>query len=363
MRVRATFLLTVLIAAVMCFGATMAHIGERASNSARVESTPFGGELGAILASVNDENGVPAEAGSLKAFDQTSFHSHDESGTSIEIEDSGEITFSAAGNDGFQVEFVDASEPLTRTEQDEPLAYGVGERAVLVPQINDRRFRGVFVLGSSEAPTDFTMAVTSEEGIRLDPAPDGGVVFSDESGTPVGGFLAPWAKSSQNVPVPTHFELEGGKVRQIVDVSQLGEGDFPVIADPATYVNYTSSSVINVRDLGEDTMWMRLHTYEPAGENDAGRGYTTVSSVQTALDVPTGFVERSIGIVAGIPARAQVGCSGKGPEPTTLYASAIKKTYQVRTVHTYGVPPQLKRQTKTSGVLTAYKPNGRYVCS
>ncbi|MBK0421874.1 hypothetical protein JD292_07280 [Leucobacter sp. CSA2] len=71
---------------------------------------------------------------------------------------------------------------------------------------------------------------------------DGGVVFHDAAGEEIGGFAAPWAKDAKNRPVPTRFDIDGQRVHQVIDTSNLTPADFPVVADPPVYVNYTRTS-------------------------------------------------------------------------------------------------------------------------
>lgn len=347
----ATALVTALT---MCLGGTIAYAVDTQDHN-----------LSSVLESVSDDQGAPVNNGSLEDMTETEFVADDGSETQISIGNSGVVEFSAGGNPGFALDFEDVSSQLEPENAGEPLAYEAGKEAILVPQIIDTHFRGVFVLESASSPSEFTMSVSSDEGIAISSDAEGGIIFQDAAGEAIGGIAAPWAKDAHDRPVPTHFVVEGQQVRQVVNVSELNPEDFPVVADPAVYVNFTKKYVIDVKNHGNVAKWKYLNQCTAAKKKkcDVGRSYTVSASVQTALNISTSFVGGQIGITAGASSTVNVSCSITGPGKVTLYASANKKTYKVRTVRTYGYPTKLKKETKTSGTLTAYKPNGKYVCS
>ncbi len=90
------------------------------------------------------------------------------------------------------------------------------------------------------------------------------------------------------------------------------------------------------------------------------------ATVQTALNASAATVGSSIGISAGASTELSIKCGvSKGPGRATLYAQATKKTYQIRKTRIYGVSSfgsKLKTEVRTSAMLTAFKPNGRYSC-
>ena len=322
-------------------------------------------DLREILGAVSDGFGASAYDGALESLADTSFAADDESGRTITVDDSGMVSFSAEGNAGFAVTFDDASSGLVNDSDGGPLAYEAGEDAVIVPQIIDTYFRGIFVLESAEAPNEFSMSLSSDDALSLSPDETGGIIFTDATGEEIGGFAAPWAKDARDRPVPTQYLIDGQTVRQVVDVSSLGADDFPVVADPAAYVNFTKKYVVDVRNHGNVAKWRYLNqcTAKKGTTCNIGRTYTVSASVQTALNASFKFVGASIGVTAGASRSVNVSCSVKGPKKVTLHASATKKTYKIRSVRSYGVPPWIKRDVRTSHTLTAYKPNGKYVCS
>ncbi len=324
-------------------------------------------DLGAALSSVEDDQGTSALTGSLSSLDEASFTTDDSTGTEIKIDETGSVSFSADGNPGFSISFEDVSGPLEGEKSGELLSFEAGDDASIVPQFVDRHFRGLYVLDSPESPDEFSISVSGASGAVLSLADDGGILIRDAMGEEIGGLLAPWAKDSANKPVPTHFVVVGQEVRQVVDTSRLREADFPVVADPATYINAVKRTVVNVNNHGSVAKWKKLNACTSTSRLkgcDIGKTYGVTASVQGALDLSAASVGSSLGITVGETQSVSVTCKlAKGPGTVTLYAGANKTTYQVKRVQTSGVAPKLKTKTTMSGVLTAYKPNGRYVCS
>lgn len=323
-------------------------------------------DLSDLLASIEDPSGEAVGEGSLESQAETSFLAEDGSETEIIVGDDGEVSFAAAGNPGFSIRFSDVTEQLAQTGSAEPLAYEAGDESSIVPQILDRHFRGIFVLDSAAASNVYSVELAGSEGAVPILAEDGGVIISDSRGAPIGGFLAPWAQDSLNRPVPTYFMIDGQEVRQIIDTSDLNAGDYPVVADPATYIDVTTSTVINRVNHGNVPKYSYKNQCTAAKGKTCSisRSYTVTGTAQGALNMSASAVAGSLGfsISQGVAVGVTCGVS-KGPGTVTLYGSADRLTYQVRSVRTYGVSPKYKTETRTSGTLTAYKPNGRYFCA
>ncbi|WP_297006681.1 hypothetical protein [uncultured Corynebacterium sp.] len=59
---------------------------------------------------------------------------------------------------------------------------------------------------------------------------DDGTVGLNSGRFPQGAFDTPWAKDAEGKEVPTHFEVRGNSLVQVVDFD--GNTFFPVVADP-----------------------------------------------------------------------------------------------------------------------------------
>lgn len=120
------------------------------------------------------------------------------------------------------------------------------------------------VLKDASAPSEYAYPVVVPPGgaIRVDET-SGAVLVTDGEGSLVGGFAPAWAKDADGTAVPTHYEVRGDTVVQVVD---LGAGDFkfPVVADPflgadlidhATWVHYSDGWTLQVYPTG----WARFN--------------------------------------------------------------------------------------------------------
>jgi hypothetical protein len=79
----------------------------------------------------------------------------------------------------------------------------------------------------SEPPSEHPQW-TFETGTQLLLLDDGSVSVSDADGF-LGGIEAPWAIDAEGQSLPTHYEVSGATLTQIVDTT---EAAFPVVADP-----------------------------------------------------------------------------------------------------------------------------------
>lgn len=93
--------------------------------------------------------------------------------------------------------------------------------------------RSLIVVSAPEAPTRYDFDLGLPDGVSARVLSEGAVVFEKlgEEGTAlaVGGIDAPWAKDANGVNVPTHFELNGAVLTQVVEHQGAA---YPVTADP-----------------------------------------------------------------------------------------------------------------------------------
>lgn len=95
--------------------------------------------------------------------------------------------------------------------------------AVSFPEEGATRFSAIL-----SAPPPVYPEWTFESGTQLLLLDDGSVSVSDVDGF-LGGIEAPWAVDAKGQPLPTHYEISGSTLTQIVDTT---EAAFPVVADP-----------------------------------------------------------------------------------------------------------------------------------
>ncbi|MFC5730987.1 MULTISPECIES: hypothetical protein [Nocardioides] len=83
------------------------------------------------------------------------------------------------------------------------------------------------------APTRYEFPVDLPKGVRLARQTSGAVYALNAEGKIVGAFGVPWAVDATGAPVPTHFEVTGSTLVQVVDHRYA---TYPVIADPWWFV-------------------------------------------------------------------------------------------------------------------------------
>ncbi|MBB6174849.1 hypothetical protein HNR23_004909 [Nocardiopsis mwathae] len=87
------------------------------------------------------------------------------------------------------------------------------------------------VIDGAHAPLRYDYELDVPEGSSLELTSDGSVVVLDAQGEFVGGVAPPWAKDAQGTPVPTHYELDGTELVQVVE-HRSEDVVYPVVADP-----------------------------------------------------------------------------------------------------------------------------------
>jgi hypothetical protein len=71
----------------------------------------------------------------------------------------------------------------------------------------------------------------SGDAASLAPQDDGSVLASRSDGTAIGRVEKPWARDANGAEVPTHFEIAGATLTQIID-HRSGPYAYPIVADP-----------------------------------------------------------------------------------------------------------------------------------
>ena len=270
---------------------------------------------------------------------------------------------------GVGLPFAETADPASLPSDPGIAVYNNNNSSSTVPILrSDGGVQITTVIEDASAPHEYEYPITLPGGLALELGIDG-----DVSATPAGSSIpalyvaAPWAKDANGNAVPTHYEVNGNTITQVVDFTEASS--FPIVADPATYVDYTTASVINVSRLGTVSQWQYLNGCTAARGRtcSVSRTYTVTATAQTSLGVSYSVISSSIGVTAGASVAVSASCGvPNGPGSATLYAQAEKTRYQVKTVRRWGVPTvgggSMREETKVSGTLYAYKPNGRFSC-
>ena len=126
-----------------------------------------------------------------------------------------------------------------RQAEDGTLVYTSDDDASLAVQpLADGSTRFLSVLENKNAPERYDYRF---DGIELELLDDGSVVAS-ENGVPAGIIAPAWARDAAGTAVPTHFEVSGDTLTQVVDHSARGF-EYPITADPWWGRQYKLSSV------------------------------------------------------------------------------------------------------------------------
>lgn len=112
----------------------------------------------------------------------------------------------------------------------------------IVPVIkSDGSIQVATVIRKSNAPTHFDYQFQMDGTAKVMKYGAGLVLFND--GKFAGAVTPAWAKDADGKDVPTHYEVSGTTITQVVD-HQNGKFSYPIVADPWLGVNLFSSIYI-----------------------------------------------------------------------------------------------------------------------
>jgi hypothetical protein len=100
--------------------------------------------------------------------------------------------------------------------------------------------RALVSINDASAPRTYEFPLSGDVA-RVDQNPDGSLILFDSAGNDLGTVDAPWALDANGNSVPTHFEVDGTTVVQVVDFSS--QTAFPVTADPSVHFHWTTVTV------------------------------------------------------------------------------------------------------------------------
>lgn len=114
---------------------------------------------------------------------------------------------------------IDAALPGSATIADAGTAVFASEDEYSVTPLphDDGSVQIVTVIESNAAPERFDYNFSSTTALTLEIQDNGMVVILDDQGGFLGGVASPWAFDAAGVPVPTHFEVIGSRLTQVVD--------------------------------------------------------------------------------------------------------------------------------------------------
>ncbi|MFF1876151.1 hypothetical protein ACFVXD_45725, partial [Kitasatospora herbaricolor] len=145
--------------------------------------------------------------------------------------DTGDLTDVSASSIGFQLPFAaQASDAVAQGPG--VVAYDNHNGSTTVGVVKaDTSVQLNTVINNAQAPTryDYQVAIPTGAHLSVDSG-TGSVQFLGTNGELLGAIDAPWATDANGNPVPTHYEVNGTTVTQVVGFTSTTA--FPVVADP-----------------------------------------------------------------------------------------------------------------------------------
>lgn len=142
--------------------------------------------------------------------------------------------------------------------------YAAGSSAELVPAVkDDGSVQITTVLKAADAPTRYDYVFSTDSVLQL--GEDGFVVITDEAGQYIGAVTPPWALDATGAKVPTHFEVDGNTLTQVVDHSGF---TYPVVADP-----YAGKALISSVGVGSENGQPRYSATKTTFGHSVSLGY------------------------------------------------------------------------------------------
>lgn len=125
-----------------------------------------------------------------------------------------------------------------------------------VPVVRDFGVQISTLIENASAPQryDYSLELPVGEQLRLNP--DGSVSAVDAAGMASIHVPAPWAKDANGALVPTHYEVSGNVLTQVVDFTAVSA--FPVVADPTIVKTAYTYSRADVERMWNTLQWAGL---------------------------------------------------------------------------------------------------------
>lgn len=112
------------------------------------------------------------------------------------------------------------------------IAYENGNDTSTVRTVkDDGTVQTATIIDSKSAPDRFEYPLSLPSGAVLEEL-QGGILVRSAEGDLLGGFTPAWATDAEGKEIPTHYEVNGSTLTQVVDHQKAGTA-YPVVADPA----------------------------------------------------------------------------------------------------------------------------------
>lgn len=143
------------------------------------------------------------------------------------------VSLSPGTDDSIIVNLPNATSASLATKlSDGSIAYpsDAGAANVVIPTETGAQF--LTVIAHRSAPQRYTYPLGLPDGAQVTLTEDGGARVAKSDGTTLARVAPAWARDSNGMSVPTHFETDGISLTQVVEHSSAPGILYPVVADP-----------------------------------------------------------------------------------------------------------------------------------
>jgi hypothetical protein len=153
------------------------------------------------------------------------------------------ITPGAAPDVTIGLPFADQASEAAASQEDGVVAFDNNNGSSTVPVAHsDGGVQISTVIEHAKAPKRYDYPIGVPDGATIEQSPNGVVAIVTADGSPLRVFGGAWAKDANGNPVPTHYEVHGTTLTQVVDFTEHTE--FPVVADPTTTGVYSYNCIL-----------------------------------------------------------------------------------------------------------------------
>ncbi len=172
---------------------------------------------------------------SVSVSDESAVEVLDEaSGLSVSVPADAEDGILLDGKEGFElrIDLPNASEAGDAEEvSDGIVAFDNGDGSSTVPIVKDGgSVQIITVIEGPDSPTRYEYEFSLPEGGAMAVTESGAVLITDRNGDYAAAVAPAWATDADGNAVPTHYEVSGSTLTQVVDIS--ADTAYPVVADP-----------------------------------------------------------------------------------------------------------------------------------
>lgn len=151
---------------------------------------------------------------------------------------------------------IDITLPASESAQDaEVLGDGTvaypGDSAASAAITTDRGLQLISTIRDAKSPTRYAYDFNLTSGQHLETFEDGAII-TDDHGTANIAVGAAWAVDANGKTVPTHYEISGSQLIQIVDHTSVTDVAYPVVADPIVLAPWMVKCLVGIGLKGPD---------------------------------------------------------------------------------------------------------------